>query len=295
MVNKYKNLFLSLVRLIRPHQYVKILFIFAPLFFSGALLDLNIAIQGGSVFILFSLLASSVYIFNDIMDVDQDRAHPSKKNRPIASGQVSVLLSVCVMLVFLLLAFLLAFFISANLLYIATLYILINILYSFKLKHYPIIDVSIIALGFVLRVFAGSTLLESSPSIWIVLMTYLLALFLAFAKRRDDVLLSNNGLHVRKSIDGYNLDFVNAAMIIVASVTIVSYILYTISDSVQIRLDSDYLYLTVFFVITGMLRYLQITFVENNSGSPTKVVLRDRFLKINTIAWILSFAFIIYG
>jgi len=244
---------------------------------------------------LFSLLASSVYIFNDIMDVDQDRAHPSKKNRPIASGQVSVLLSVCVMLVFLLLAFLLAFFISANLLYIATLYILINILYSFKLKHYPIIDVSIIALGFVLRVFAGSTLLESSPSIWIVLMTYLLALFLAFAKRRDDVLLSNNGLHVRKSIDGYNLDFVNAAMIIVASVTIVSYILYTISDSVQIRLDSDYLYLTVFFVITGILRYLQITFVENNSGSPTKVVLRDRFLKINTIAWILSFAFIIYG
>jgi 4-hydroxybenzoate polyprenyltransferase len=295
MVNKYKNLFLSLVRLIRPHQYVKNLFIFAPLFFSGALLDLNIAIQGGYVFILFSLLASSVYIFNDIMDVDQDRAHPSKKNRPIASGQVSVLLSVCVMLVFLLLAFLLAFFISANLLYIATLYILINILYSFKLKHYPIIDVSIIALGFVLRVFAGSTLLESSPSIWIVLMTYLLALFLAFAKRRDDVLLSNNGLHVRKSIDGYNLDFVNAAMIIVASVTIVSYILYTISDSVQIRLDSDYLYLTVFFVITGMLRYLQITFVENNSGSPTKVVLRDRFLKINTIAWILSFAFIIYG
>ncbi|MBT4731081.1 decaprenyl-phosphate phosphoribosyltransferase [Candidatus Woesearchaeota archaeon] len=295
MVNKYKNLFLSLVRLIRPHQYVKNLFIFAPLFFSGALLDLNIAIQGGYVFILFSLLASSVYIFNDIMDVDQDRAHPSKKNRPIASGQVSVLLSVCVMLVFLLLAFLLAFFISANLLYIATLYILINILYSFKLKHYPIIDVSIIALGFVLRVFAGSTLLESSPSIWIVLMTYLLALFLAFAKRRDDVLLSNNGLHVRKSIDGYNLDFVNAAMIIVASVTIVSYILYTISDSVQIRLDSDYLYLTVFFVITGILRYLQITFVENNSGSPTKVVLRDRFLKINTIAWILSFAFIIYG
>jgi len=295
MVNKYKNLFLSLVRLIRPHQYVKNLFIFAPLFFSGALLDLNIAIQGGYVFISFSLLASSVYIFNDIMDVDQDRAHPSKKNRPIASGQVSVLLSVCVMLVFLLLAFLLAFFISANLLYIATLYILINILYSFKLKHYPIIDVSIIALGFVLRVFAGSTLLESSPSIWIVLMTYLLALFLAFAKRRDDVLLSNNGLHVRKSIDGYNLDFVNAAMIIVASVTIVSYILYTISDSVQIRLDSDYLYLTVFFVITGILRYLQITFVENNSGSPTKVVLRDRFLKINTIAWILSFAFIIYG
>ena len=120
MVNKYKNLFLSLVRLIRPHQYVKNLFIFAPLFFSGALLDLNIAIQGGYVFILFSLLASSVYIFNDIMDVDQDRAHPSKKNRPIASGQVSVLLSVCVMLVFLLLAFLLAFFISANLLYIAT-------------------------------------------------------------------------------------------------------------------------------------------------------------------------------
>ena len=295
MVNKYKNLFLSLVRLIRPHQYVKNLFIFAPLFFSGALLDLNIAIQGGYVFILFSLLASSVYIFNDIMDVDQDRAHPSKKNRPIASGQVSVLLSVCVMLVFLLLAFLLAFFISANLLYIATLYILINILYSFKLKHYPIIDVSIIALGFVLRVFAGSTLLESSPSIWIVLMTYLLALFLAFAKRRDDVLLSNNGLHVRKSIDGYNLDFVNAAMIIVASVTIVSYILYTISDSVQIRLDSEYLYLTVFFVITGILRYLQITFVENNSGSPTKVVLRDRFLKINTIAWILSFGFIIYG
>jgi len=125
-------------------------------------------------------------------------------------------------------------------------------------------------------------------------MTFLLALFLALAKRRDDVLLSCQGLNTRKSIDGYNLDFVNAAMIIMASVTVVAYIFYTISAEVQLRLQTEHLYLTVIFVLIGILRYMQITFVENNSGSPTKIVLKDRFLQLTILSWAASFGSIIY-
>jgi 4-hydroxybenzoate polyprenyltransferase len=168
-------------------------------------------------------------------------------------------------------------------------YFLLNIAYTLKLKHIAILDIFIIASGFVLRLFAGSSVTEIPLSMWIILMTFLLALFLALAKRRDDVLLSLEGQETRKNIDGYNLEFVNASMVLMAGVVIVSYLMYTISPEVEGRLGTEHLYLTSFFVILGIFRYMQITFVEEDSGSPTKVVIRDKFLKLTILFWLISF------
>ena len=229
------------------------------------------------------------------MDVEEDKAHPKKRNRPIARGSVPISTAWTIFIVLMAISLLGSWYVSVYLTYVLVAYILLNFFYSLGLKHYSILDISMISLGFVLRIFAGSVVIEIAPSMWIILMTFLLALFLAFAKRRDDVLLAGKGLKIRKNIYGYNLEFVNAAMIVMSSVIIVVYIFYTISESIEAKLAINYLYLTVFFVIVGILRYLQITFVENNSGSPTRVILRDRLLQWIVTLWALFFGFMIYG
>lgn len=285
---------IEIVKLIRPHHYIKNLFVLAPIFFSGLITNEVLLNQSLIAFILFSLAASSVYILNDIMDVSEDRLHPKKKNRPIASGSVPVSIAWIILTCFVVASLVGSWYISANLTYVLILYIVMNILYSLGMKHLSIIDVTMISMGFVLRIFAGSVIIETDPSMWIILMTFLLSFFLGLSKRRDDVLMNANGLKTRKNIDGYNLDFVNAAMVVMASVVIFSYISYTISDLTQERLGTDYLYLTVLFVIIGIFRYFQITFVEENSGSPTKIMINDRFSQINIALWLITYSYIIY-
>jgi 4-hydroxybenzoate polyprenyltransferase len=168
-------------------------------------------------------------------------------------------------------------------------YFLLNLAYSVRLKHIPIVDIFFIATGFVLRVFAGAFATNIPPSMWIIIMTFLLALFMALAKRRDDVLLTSQGRATRKNIDGYNLEFVNAAMSVMSAVIIGSYIQYTVSEEVVQRLGTHYLYLTSVFVILGIMRYMQITFVQGASGSPTTIFLKDRFLQLTILLWLLSF------
>jgi 4-hydroxybenzoate polyprenyltransferase len=228
------------------------------------------------------------------MDVDEDKSHPIKKNRPIASGSVPVSTAWVILTCFIAASLVGSWYISANLTYVLISYIVMNILYSLGMKHLSIIDVTMISIGFVLRIFAGSVIIETHPSMWMILMTFLLSFFLGLSKRRDDVLMNTNSLKVRKNIDSYNLDFINAAMVVMASVVIFSYISYTITDSVQERLGTDYLYLTVLFVIIGIFRYFQITFVEENSGSPTKIMINDRFSQINIAIWLITFSYIIY-
>ena len=291
---KGDNVIIEIVKLIRPHHYIKNLFVLAPIFFSGLITNEVLLNQSLIAFILFSLAASSVYILNDIMDVSEDRLHPKKKNRPIASGSVPVSIAWIILTCFVVASLVGSWYISANLTYVLILYIVMNILYSLGMKHLSIIDVTMISMGFVLRIFAGSVIIETDPSMWIILMTFLLSFFLGLSKRRDDVLMDANGLKVRKNIEGYNLDFVNAAMVVMASVVIFSYISYTITDSVQERLGTEYLYLTVLFVIIGIFRYFQITLVEENSGSPTKIMINDRFSQINIAIWMITFGYIIY-
>lgn len=279
----------DILKLFRVHQYIKNLFIFMPLLFSFSFSNLDNNLNSLIAFILFSILASSIYIFNDLMDIKEDRTHPKKKYRPLASGKVSTNSAKTVILLLSLSSIGISFVFNTELFIVLLVYFILNIAYSLKLKHIAILDIFIIATGFVLRLFAGSAVTGISLSMWIILMTFLLAIFLALAKRRDDVLLSLEGQETRKNIDGYNLEFVNAAMVLMAGVVIVSYIQYTISPEVIERLDTNYLYLTSFFVILGIFRYMQITFVEQDSGSPTKVVIRDRFLKVTIFLWLVSF------
>ena len=168
-------------------------------------------------------------------------------------------------------------------------------MYTLYLKHIPIIDVSIIAIGFVLRLFVGSLVTGIELSMWIVIMTFLLALFIALAKRRDDVIIfMETGQKMRKVINGYNLNFLDNAMMIMGAVVIVSYLNYTTSTILVGQEISEYLYLTSLFVVIGILRYMKITFVNKKSGSPTKIILKDLFLQLVLLFWIISFTILIY-
>lgn len=174
-------------------------------------------------------------------------------------------------------------------------YYIMNICYCAKLKQYAIVDVCIVAFGFVLRVLAGGFATDITPSKWLVLMTFLLTLFLSFAKRRDDVLRMNEtGEPPRKNTIRYNLTFINQAITVTSSVTLVCYIMYTVSPEVVARFDSDMLYLTSVFVLLGLLRYMQITVVDKKSGDPTKMVLHDRFTQLVVLVWALTFLVLIY-
>lgn len=294
---------LKICSLIRPHQWVKNTFVFLPLFFNGQLVNANLLIAAIVAFFVFNFAASAIYCFNDIFDVEADKLHPKKKYRPIASGEISksagyVIMIICICVSFSLI-FLYRWQVSVNVysLYgVILLYLIMNIAYCIILKHKPIIDVIIIAVGFVLRVLIGGFATDIWMSPWIILMTFLLALFLAFAKRRDDVVMyEETGVKARKNVYRYNVAFMNQVIGIVASITMVCYIMYTVSSEVMARFHSQYLYVTSVFVLAGIIRYLQITIVDVKSGSPTKVLLRDRFIQLCIIGWIVSFLIIIYS
>lgn len=284
---------------IRPQQWVKNVFILAPIFFGGYLFDAAVWVQGIITFAAFSLMASSIYCLNDIKDVDADRLHPRKRLRPIASGQVSVQSAWYIFALLVIVAICIPLFcLKANpiatMLVILT-YFLLNIAYCLKLKYIAIVDVFTIAAGFVLRLLAGGLAEQITLSPWIVLMTFLIALFLAFAKRRDDVIMNRRGDKVtRKNTLSYNLPFMNVTLGILASVTIVCYILYTVSPEVNYRFHTRFCYISSIFVIAAILRYLQISIVDESSGNPTKMMTTDRFIQVCAAAWILFFLFVIY-
>ena len=282
------------VALLRPHQYLKNLFIFAPLFFAGKVTEVDLLWHTVIAFIAFSFTASSLYVLNDYKDVNEDREHPGKRGRPLASGAVTKMEALFLMAVFFAAGTGMAFTQGTGLLLTILAYAALNVAYSFALKHISLLDVFTIAIGFVLRLYAGSFVTGIDLSMWIVLMVFLLALFLALAKRRDDLLLAGQRKNVRKSIDGYNMELVNSAMTIMASVVMVSYVMYTLSDEIISKFGTDQLYVTSIFVLFGILRYMQITFVEGGSGDPAKVLLRDRLLQLAIISWIISFGLIIY-
>lgn len=289
----------NIIRLLRPQQWIKNLFILVPLFFGGALFDLHALLQGLVAVLAFSLAASSVYCYNDIVDADADRQHPVKCHRPVASGAISPRQAYGLMALMLVLAAAVTLLIDGrNMLYVQLViafYYVLNMAYCSRLKQYAIIDVCIVAFGFVLRLLAGGLATEIELSKWIVLMTFLITLFMSFAKRRDDVLRMNEtGQAPRKNTSRYNLTFINQAITITASVTLVCYIMYTVSPEVTEHFSSPYLYLTSIFVLLGLLRYIQIAVVDQKSGDPTKIILHDHFTQLIVVLWGLSFLFLIY-
>lgn len=287
-----------LFRLIRPKQWIKNALVFAPMFFGGSLFDSDDVIASLITFFAYSFAASSIYCFNDLIDVEDDRRHPVKCKRPIASGAISVPQAYGLMALMFGLSLGCVSLLSVNRWLVGGIilfYWLLNLAYCARLKQFAIIDVCIVAFGFVLRILAGGEATEIALSRWLVLMTFLLMLFLSFAKRRDDVLRMNEtGEAPRKNTIRYNLTFINQAITITASVTLVCYIMYTVSPEVIANFHSDYLYLTSVFVLVGLLRYIQIAVVDQKSGDPTKVILRDRFTQLIVVAWMLAFLVLIY-
>lgn len=288
----------NLIRLIRPHQWVKNLVVLLPVFFGGALLHIESVYAGLVTALCFSFAASSIYCLNDIVDVDDDRRHPVKCHRPLASGAISITQGYILMFLMFILSMLSTFLLCHNQLETASVilfYWILNIAYCLKLKQYAIIDVCVVSFGFVLRILAGGYATSIHLSKWIVLMTFLLMLFLSFAKRRDDVVRMNETGHApRQNTIRYNLTFINQAITITASVTLVCYIMYTVSPETIQNFHTDYLYLTSVFVLVGLLRYIQIAVVDKRSGDPTKVMLHDRFMQFIVLAFGLAFLFIIY-
>jgi decaprenyl-phosphate phosphoribosyltransferase len=288
-----KNIFI----LLRPKQYIKNLLIFFPLFFSLNLFDLKLFSSALLAFCAFCFAASAVYIINDIKDIKKDSEHPKKKKRPIASGKVSPNNGVMISTVMISLALAISYISGFNLVIIIAAYFVMNIFYSFGLKNIPLLDIHIISAGFIMRLLAGTDIggvRGVSPSHWIIIMTFLLSLFLAFAKRRDDLVLASKGVDVRKAMSGYSIDFVNGAMSVMSAVIIVSYLLYTLDSSVIAHFKSQYLFSTGFFVVLGIFRYMQLTFVYNKTGNPTEVVFTDRFLQITILCWIGLFLYFGY-
>ena len=291
-----------ILRLIRPSQWIKNVFVFTPLFFDRHATNWRYVWPCMVIFLAFCLAASGIYCFNDIHDAEADRLHPVKRKRPVACGAVSKRTAYVTMVIAWVAAFVLIALgnfhndyarkeLTATLLS----YIVMNMAYCVKLKQASLLDVFIVAIGFVLRIVAGGLATGIILSHWIVLTTFLLALFLALAKRRDDVAIYEaSGIKVRKNVEHYNMDFLNQSIGILGSVTIMCYILYTVSDDVVARIGSPYLYATSFFVLAGILRYMQLSFVNQKSGSPTKVLLHDRFILMCVVGWIASFAIILY-
>lgn len=287
-----------IIKVARPTHWIKNLFVFLPVFFGGGLLNTSEAVSAALTFLSFSLAASAIYCLNDIIDVNADRAHPVKCKRPIASGAITIPQAYGMMALSMLVSIVLMFLLPAGqtkTIFVIVAYFLINVAYCLRLKDYAIIDVCIIASGFVLRILAGGYATGVQLSKWIVLMTFLLTLFLAFAKRRDDVLRMNTtGQAPRANTSRYNLTFINQAITITAGVMLVCYVMYTVSPEIIAQFATDKLYLTSILVILAILRYLQISFVDEKSGDPVKVALSDRATQLILLAWLLSFLIIIY-
>jgi 4-hydroxybenzoate polyprenyltransferase len=280
--------------LLRPHQWVKNVFVAAPLFFTPAALNLHSITMVLLGILAFCALASAVYVLNDYMDREADRLHPRKRLRPLAAGSVPIPVALALMAVLIVGGLALAYVLAPRFAGIALVYLFVNALYSLKLKDVSIVDVILVALGFVLRVYGGAELIHVLPSVWIIVCTGLLALFMALAKRRDDLVKELDTSH-RTALKGYTKPFIDTAITTTLGALLVSYLIYTTDPVVMGRIGSQHLYLTTPFVIAGVLRYLQITLVEERSGSPTTLALTDRFLILSVLGWVATFAVLIYG
>lgn len=286
---------MKFLKLLRPKHWVKNAFLFIPLFFAGEIFNTGKLLEVLVAFFAFSFIASSIYILNDYRDIEADRQHPVKCKRPLASGAISRSAAIALFIICIFAGYALAIMVGEKFVFVLSIYFVLNILYCFGLKHISILDIIIVSAGFVLRVKSGGVAAKVALSEWLVIMVFLLSLFMAIAKRRDDILIKqDSGKDMRKAAQGYNMDFLNVMLALVSAVIIVAYLMYTISPETQARFNTYRLYYTTLFVIGGLLRYLQITYVQNSTGSPTKILYKDRFIQLTILLWVLSFYVLIY-
>jgi len=285
------------IKLLRPKDWAKNLFLFVPSFFAGhffVLQKIELLLLG---FAAFSCFASSIYIINDYRDIEDDRKHHLKSKRPLASGNVKPSHAIVICIVLLLLGSGLAYLANPNcwFLLILGVYFLMNLAYSFGLKNIAILDMLIVAAGFVLRVKSGAIIINVESSSWLIIMTFLLALFMAIGKRRDDLLLQDaSGHEMRRSLSGYSLSFLDTMLGLFGAIIIVAYINYTVAPDTIERLGTYRLYYSCIFVIAGIMRYLQVVFIKKQSGSPTDTLYNDRFIQVTIVLWIACIYVLLY-
>lgn len=287
--------FIKIIQLLRPKQWIKNLFIFASVLFSGLLTDLGTLLVSIEAFIAFCLISSCVYIINDISDVEADRAHKKKRFRPIASGDVTIPEARLVFILLLALTVVICSFLNLKFIIAISLYFIINILYTYFVKNIVLLDVFFISFGFMLRVAAGAFAISVPLSSWMILTTIFISLFLGISKRRAELSQSDqdNIPKQRKVLEQYSIAFTDQMNTIAATGTIISYALYTVSEKAVEAFHSDNLIYTTPFVIYGIFRYMYLIHQRNLGESPTQIVTKDVSIIINSILWfIISFAII---
>lgn len=285
---------MSLLKAMRPKQWTKNLAIFPALVFDEKLFQLDSLINAALGFLLLCLVSGTVYIINDLVDIEKDRAHPTKKNRPIASGALSKQAAIIAAIVLPCIALPLSFWLNPVFGLLMALYLALQLTYSFKLKHLVIIDVMVIAAGFVIRIGAGVSLVEVARfSPWLYVCTTLLMLFMGFGKRRQELILTQKGVkNTRLILDHYSTKFLDDMIIIVAASTVMAYSLYTFSAP---NLPENHLMmLTIPFVIYGIFRYLYIIHILDGSGDPSEVLLRDHPIQLTVALWVATAITILY-
>jgi 4-hydroxybenzoate polyprenyltransferase len=287
-------MFKYLLQAMRPRQWIKNGFVFFALIFDKQLFQPEPFLRTTEGFLLFCLISSSVYLFNDLADIEADRQHPQKKHRPLASGRLSAGVAIVAAVLLAVLALSLGYWLAPAFAALLSMYFVINLLYSRWLKHVPILDVLIIAAGFVLRVAGGVTLITVERfSPWLYMITVLFSLYLGLGKRRAEMsLLAQGAASHRKVLDGYTLPLIDQYITIVSGTTIVAYALYTFSAP---NLPQNHsMMLTIPFVVYGIFRYLQLIQTGNTTGSPEEVALTDRPLQVTVLLWGLAVIAIFY-
>lgn len=287
---------LKLIELIRPKQWIKNLFVFAPILFAGQLLNSSLLLKNILAFIAFCGVSSVVYIINDILDVESDRIHKKKRFRPIASQEVSVKQAVIFAFIISFLTALISF--RINILFITTIviYFLLNTLYSIKIKNIVILDVFFISIGFILRLVGGAVAIDVVISSWMILTTIFLSLFLSISKRRAELSLvesENIGIQ-RKVLSHYDITFSDQMNTVAATGAIICYALYTVSEKAISTFHTENLIYTTPFVIFGIFRYLYLLHKKNLGESPEQIVTKDIAIIINILLWFITSFLIIY-
>jgi len=280
----------------RPRQWTKNLLVFAALIFSQNLSNLPMVSDATIAFIIFCLLSGSVYTLNDLLDVKQDRTHPKKSQRPLASGKLQPPIAIVSGSILVLLSLVNAFWLNTNFGFIALGYFILQIAYSTVLKHIVILDVLAVSIGFVLRAIAGAEVINVPISSWLLVCTILLALFLSLGKRRHEIiLLEDNAADHRKILFEYSPALLDQMISVVTASTVVAYALYTMSAETITKFQTDNLKYTIPFVLYGIFRYLYLIHQKSEGGSPEKILLNDRPLLINIILYLLTVWFFTYA
>jgi len=281
----------DILKLLRPHQYIKNGFVFLGVLF-GHHWSIDALSEALMAFVAFCLIASSVYILNDIMDIDADKNHPTKCNRPLPSGKVSVPLAKTLLALLVISSFILSYTVSLWALIFISLYFVMNIFYSWKLKHVVILDVFIISAGFMLRILTGTVGLGIDPTAWLLLCGLMVTLFLGFSKRRAELLTiqnmdPNSGM-TRKVLDDYSPIMLEQYIGITAACTIMSFGLYTVSPQTIELHGSDNLIYTLPFVVYGIFRYLYLLHSQKKGNDTAKDLVTDKHMLITVVLWIIA-------